>query len=433
MTMRFGGQSYQCQCPVCDGDLVGKGMTAQDRIRTAAPGHEPGCPAVVLDPARLRRYSGAQALAAVKAAATVGPEGVPAREAPPPRTAAPGPAAMAGPEATSVRSGATTPVARGRSPVPVPAQAAADRPEVCSALMVLEPASAPILEMLGRRGVLANRSGVTGTSVLDLLVAVRTAPRAPGLHPRHVYWSLLERLYDPLTNTQLVEVPFREGELDTQTCVAASHLFTLIDRAPAEYCRLVEAVTSAHGRYPIAHLVDPVVAQARTAWLAGAFPVEQRDRALVVWISADPAAAGRAATEHDGRRFREYAFGVRRPKNSRLVVDVMVQSALTNYAMQGRYDSEGDCDRDTGERGLPPPDSSPGHAALVEDILGQQDRPSATWWAARRVRVSGTVPVLSQAEAMDLVRHRISGGHLLPAPLLIDIDADIDIHQYAGR
>lgn len=75
MTVRFGGQSYTAQCPICDWELDWSGARGStERVAAAVPQHEPGCPAVRADPARLRRASRSEA-AALVAAAEAGRDG----------------------------------------------------------------------------------------------------------------------------------------------------------------------------------------------------------------------------------------------------------------------------------------------------------------------------------------------------------------------
>jgi hypothetical protein len=64
MTVRFRGQSYQRQCPVCHAALRWSILNnADNRIRAAANQHERGCPAAVMDPARLKDLTYEQAMA----------------------------------------------------------------------------------------------------------------------------------------------------------------------------------------------------------------------------------------------------------------------------------------------------------------------------------------------------------------------------------
>jgi hypothetical protein len=64
MPVRFGGQSHQLQCPVCHAALKWPPLgNADRRIRATANQHERGCPAAVIDPARLKDLTYEQAMA----------------------------------------------------------------------------------------------------------------------------------------------------------------------------------------------------------------------------------------------------------------------------------------------------------------------------------------------------------------------------------
>jgi hypothetical protein len=64
MPLHFGGGSYQCACPVCHADLHWPMLSRgpDERIRAVAGQHERGCPASVVDPARLRRMTRDEAM-----------------------------------------------------------------------------------------------------------------------------------------------------------------------------------------------------------------------------------------------------------------------------------------------------------------------------------------------------------------------------------
>jgi hypothetical protein len=64
MSIRFGGQSYQTQCPVCYAALQWSRTVrdARERIERVAGQHYKGCPATVLDPPRLVGLSAEQAM-----------------------------------------------------------------------------------------------------------------------------------------------------------------------------------------------------------------------------------------------------------------------------------------------------------------------------------------------------------------------------------
>jgi hypothetical protein len=247
-------------------------------------------------------------------------------------------------------------------------------------------------------------------------LAAREPASVPVLDPRHLYWGLLERLYNPAGNTQIVNVYFRGGELDARTCVSAAHIFLLISRFPGEYARIMEALGSPAESFPIVRAYTPEAYARKRAWLSGAFRFEEAGtNTLRIWIHLDPDARARAVAEQEGRRFRDYDFGVRGRKNSRLLGDVLIQSALTNYALRGRYDSAADRHRDTGARGLPPPDVSEGHRALHEDILSG---PTPAFRAGTGLVFTDTTP----EAAIRAAESAWTGGHYLERPIAVDID-----------
>jgi hypothetical protein len=290
----------------------------------------------------------------------------------------------------------------------------------CGELRRREPASVPVLDVLDRRGVLHAETAETAQTAAELLVSVLTLARAEDVDPRHVYWGLLERLYNPAGNTQIVNVYFREGDLDSMTCVSAANTFFLIVRAPGEYVRIVERLTSAEVSFGIMRNHSPAALLERRQWLSGAFPFQEiGPGVLLITIMPDVDALPRAVAEQRGRQFHEYDFGVRKRKNSRHLNDVMIQSALTNYAMRGRYDSAGDCDRDTGERGLPM-DPSPGSRALDELVRAG---PTPRFSPNSDVPLSPFLGVATEEEAHRAAERAWSGGHYLDEAMLIDIDA----------
>jgi hypothetical protein len=64
VSVKFGGQSYHFQCPVCDAAIKWSALlrSAEQRISAITGQHEGLCPAVTVDPARLRRLTRDQAL-----------------------------------------------------------------------------------------------------------------------------------------------------------------------------------------------------------------------------------------------------------------------------------------------------------------------------------------------------------------------------------
>jgi hypothetical protein len=67
MGIKFGGQQYQAQCPVCHAALRwSKSLReSQERIDRTARQHYQGCPAVVLDPPHLVGLTSDQALSLI--------------------------------------------------------------------------------------------------------------------------------------------------------------------------------------------------------------------------------------------------------------------------------------------------------------------------------------------------------------------------------
>jgi hypothetical protein len=103
----------------------------------------------------------------------------------------------------------------------------------------------------------------------------------------------------------------------------------------------------------------------------------------------------------------------------------MVQSALTNYAMRGRYDSAADNDRMTGARGVPRPGWGSGagstdeYRSLIQEVVrGQAPRLKA--------RVGPVLGDMTEEQALRALEDRWTGGHHVVQPFMIDIDIDID-------
>jgi hypothetical protein len=57
MPVKFGGQNYQSQCPVCHASIKWRRSIndANARIRAVAGQHYAGCPALTIDPEQLLR------------------------------------------------------------------------------------------------------------------------------------------------------------------------------------------------------------------------------------------------------------------------------------------------------------------------------------------------------------------------------------------
>jgi len=295
--------------------------------------------------------------------------------------------------------------------------------EFCGELRRLEPASRPVIDVLDRRGILHPITAESGQSLAELLLKCLAEPRTREMDRRHVYWGLLERIHRPASNTQIVNVEFTGGQLDTTTCVSATHVLPLISETPGEYARIVEGLTSPVMGFWIVRPLRREVIKQRMLWLEGTFnALLISENELGIWVKPDAGAPSRALLEQDGRLFREYDFGARARRNSRLLVDVMVQSALTNYAMRGRYDSASDNDRMTRARGVPRPGWGSGagstdeYRSLIREVVhGQAPRPPA--------RGSPVLGEMTEEQALHALEDRWTGGHHLERPFTIDIDA----------
>ena len=236
----------------------------------------------------------------------------------------------------------------------------------------------PVLAVLADAGVLQARSPENDAIVAVNLLRVLDAPRYVGFDGEHVYWCLLERLYNPATNTQRVNIPFATGAREASTCVSAAAIYVLIHKYPAEYVRMIEGLTSPDLAFTITRTYPQrALFEQKRIWLQGAFPFEQvAERTLRITIHPDDNAAQRAMAEQAARLYEEYDFGQRPTKNSRHLVDVMLQSALTNYALRGGYDSAADVSRLSGQSGVPFFASRGqldfGYQSLQHDVLAQQ-------------------------------------------------------------
>jgi hypothetical protein len=234
------------------------------------------------------------------------------------------------------------------------------------------PASASVIQTLTQKGILHATSRETTISAAENLYQILSTPRASGLNPLDVFWSLLERLYNPYTNTQKISIPFADGSKNTTTCVGASRIFMLISKYPSEYVRILQELTRPKASFVVTRWYrDPQLFQAKMRWLQGIFPYDVvGNQTLTITVVPDDNALPRAFVEQQNRWYLEYDFGQRHKKNSRGIIDVLLQSAITNYALRGQYDSAMDADRTDGVKGVP--FGSFGYLSLDYDILGRE-------------------------------------------------------------
>jgi hypothetical protein len=229
----------------------------------------------------------------------------------------------------------------------------------------------PILRSLKERGVLDARDCESGRTASEHLLEILRKPRAQGLEAADIYCSVLERLHNPCSNTQLVNIPFADGRKKSDVCVCASRLFVLISQKPGEYVRIAEELSSTAISFLITvRIMNEEHYRAKSAWLRGNFGFERRDEArMAIRIAPDSNALARAILEGSHKRFSGYNFDGNGLKNSRSAIDVLCQSALMNYALQGCYDSKTDSSRMDQSTGIS--FNSIGYLSLDNDILGR--------------------------------------------------------------
>lgn len=235
------------------------------------------------------------------------------------------------------------------------------RTDALDSLVRLAPRSAPVLNVLADAGVLSATCADEDQPAVHILLRILRSPRHALFDARHVYWSLLERLVNPATVTQRIAIPFLTGEMKARTCVSASLTFALAQRHPAAYLHMVEGLTGPIVGFEIVRRYpNPEVFRARVAWLSGF----HGDRitmttvapdALRILVRPDESATGRAAEEHSHRRHQRYYFGDAPRGDTRKIVDVLLQSAITNYVLQGNYVAAADVDQRRGQGGVPLP------------------------------------------------------------------------------
>ncbi|NET36383.1 MAG: hypothetical protein F6K19_30880 [Cyanothece sp. SIO1E1] len=230
----------------------------------------------------------------------------------------------------------------------------------------------PIMEQLLQRGLLFNRSGHDNKTTIDHLLSILTVKRGSGLNSKDVFWSVLERIFNPGTNTQKINIPFDSGSHQSFTCVGASHITKMLFKQPSEYARIIDELTRPETSFTVIRKYkDQKAFQAKMVWLKDKFDMEViGDQEIRINIKPDKNAFERAVKEFNNRKMEDYDFGQRKEKNSRLAIDVLFQSAINNYALNGYYDSNTDTDTRDGTTGVP--FGSYGYLSIPKDIFGEE-------------------------------------------------------------
>lgn len=232
-------------------------------------------------------------------------------------------------------------------------------------LMELWPAGRDMLASVAGSNRLYGPSTEPGSSLFDSLYRLLSYPRAPGLNPWDVCRTVLARILTPETNTQKIAVPFTGAdELSSMTCSVAARIYTLVGRAPAEYARWVEQLTSPALMFFVTRVfADPNLSAAAESELRRyAQVVRLGPRTLRLFLTLDPEGLGRAVVE----QFHVRPCAGEGSKETRHAVDVLVQSALMNFLMSGAYSSATDAHRATGERGVVHDDAA---AVLLDNLI----------------------------------------------------------------
>lgn len=208
-------------------------------------------------------------------------------------------------------------------------------------------------------------SSEPGASLFDSLYRVLSYPRAPGLDPLNVCRSLLTRILAPETNTQKIAVPFpATGELSSMTCFVAARIYQLIRRAPAEYGRWVEQLTSPALMFFVTRVFADSTGMDAVARELGQYcqVVRLGLRTIRLFLAVDPDGIGRAIVE----QFHVRPCAGEGSRETRHAIDVLVQSALVNFLLSGAYNSANDAHRGTGERGIDPNGDG---AVLLDNVV----------------------------------------------------------------
>jgi hypothetical protein len=217
------------------------------------------------------------------------------------------------------------------------------------------PTATSVLNELYEKGILSATCNETGSSTAQNLLQILTQPRAAGLDPIDIFWIALERLFKPETTTQKINIPFKNGKVKATTCVSAARIYVLTANSPGEYTRIVQELTRPELSFVITRWsADPRMIQAKIKWIQDCFPYKVIDNQTIsVTIFPDSNALNRAILEQNNRFYSEYNFGQFDRKNSRSAIDVLLQSAFTNYALRNEYDSNTDTNRTDQTEGIP--------------------------------------------------------------------------------
>lgn len=214
----------------------------------------------------------------------------------------------------------------------------------------LDKKTAKQLEGLKQRGILQNNTSNDGSTVLDNLYKIISNPRIQGLDEKVILTEVIKALDNPCSITQKFgdipddvaneirnetgeSIPEKAKNIVSSSCVAASMEFNLADRCPAEFARFAEGLTSEN------YCVDKNIkisdfseSFAEGIWKLREFntinKVGKNWDDVVIKLQPDRNAIVRARVQTSYKDAGE-----------RSCIDVLMQSAILNFASQNTYNT----------------------------------------------------------------------------------------------
>lgn len=206
------------------------------------------------------------------------------------------------------------------------------------------------LESLQKKGILLNNNSNDSSSVLDNLYKIAAEPRIEGLNSRIILAETIKALDNPYSITQKfgdipknaaykiqeetgINIPESAKNIVSSSCVAASIEFSLADRYPAEFARFAADLSCRN--YSIDKLIkmsDFSDNMADGLWKLREFntinKIGRNGSDVLIKLKPDRNAIVRARVQTSYK-----------DKGERSCVDVLIQSAILNFASQNTYDS----------------------------------------------------------------------------------------------
>ncbi|MBR1943737.1 hypothetical protein IJ843_08395 [bacterium] len=214
----------------------------------------------------------------------------------------------------------------------------------------LDKKSAKQLENLQQKGILLNNTSNDGSTVLDNLYKIISEPRIQGLDEKIILTEVINALDNPYSITQKFgdipdnvaeeisretgeKVPETAKNVVSSSCVAASMEFNLADRCPAEFARFAAGLSSENysvdKNIKISDFSENFV---EGIWKLREFntinKVNQNWEDVTVKLHPDRNAIVRARVQTSYKNPGE-----------RSCIDVLIQSAILNFASQNSYNA----------------------------------------------------------------------------------------------